>query len=249
MGFSIAGRYCNCWSCGPHPVVGTLQLLPNVPPDKAKELASTLGTAAVSRDLRTRGVLQTPDAARGVLPLAHRDYLIQRGFDTKELVDLWRISGIGMDGGHLKWRLFIPIHFHGRMVSWTTRTIGNSKPRYWAARADQSVIPIKNLLYGIDYVANVCIVVEGPTDVWAVGPGAVSLMGKRWSFAQLEQLSRVPVRYICLDAEPEAQMRAEKLAGDLSVFDGVTKIVRIETGKDAAECSTAEIGSLRGLLR
>jgi hypothetical protein len=103
----------------------------------------------------------------------------------------------------------------------------------------------KDLLYGSDYATDVAIVVEGPSDVWAIGPGAVGTFGTQVTPAQLYKISLYPVRALCFDNEPLAQQRARKLGQALSLLPGETHIIRLETGKDPSCANKQEIAELR----
>jgi hypothetical protein len=249
LGFNLAFNYCNCWSCGPHPIWEAIHFLTSLPVKDCFAIAKQSGESQPSYRIKKAGTLKIPSCVEG-MNYYHRQYLVRRGFLPDDILRLWRVGGIGMFGPALmRWRVYIPIHLHGKVVSWTTRTIKQGvEPRYYSAKDEDSDIRVDDLLYGIDYVRNSVVIVEGPLDVWAVGPGAVSLLGQNLSEARLDQLSRIPVRYVAFDAESDAQRRAEKLANSLSVFSGATHIVRLESGNDPASISQDEIKELRQLL-
>jgi len=146
----------------------------------------------------------------------------------------------------LRRRLLIPISFRDKVVSWTTRAVDEDRtPRYISAKDEESLIPISDLIYGIDYVRHTAIIVEGPIDVWTIGPGAVALLGQRVSPSQLRQLAEIPNRVVCFDSEPMAQKRARQLARDLAPFPGTTQVVVLESGKDANSADKEEVLTLR----
>ncbi len=82
------------------------------------------------------------------------------------------------------------------------------------------------LLYGIHLVERTVVVVEGPADVWRLGPGAVASLGVDWSVAQARALKDIPRRFIMFDPDRAAQQRARKLANYLAVYDGETTILQ-----------------------
>lgn len=237
LGYSLLHHYCSCWVCGyvhPSKVIYELtgQYLPVAHTRKVRESIPT-------------GRYQPPDHLTDLLP-CHRRYLRQRGFNPDVITDLWGIRGIGKQSRTLKWRIWIPIHYQGREVSWTTRSISDHGTRYKTARHEQESIHHKHLLYGWDHVrGNTVIVHEGPLDVWSTGPGAVATFGLVWSEQQLELLSRIPLRVICFDAEEKAQRRARKLCRSLMSFPGETLQVQLESGKDSASADRKEIAELR----
>ena len=133
------------------------------------------------------------------------------------------------------------------MVSWTTRTISSDESitRYVSASPQEESISHKSILYGEDLARQVIVIVEGPVDAWAIGPGAVATLGIVYSTAQINRMIRFPVRYILFDSEIEAQKRAKKLSNSLSCFPGTTAIITLDSGKDAAEADADEIKKLR----
>ena len=234
LGFSLEHKFFNCWKCGPHPTIATLSAITGLPYYRAKSLLNKIIPSHTQKEKR-RGKLILP---KGVGPLrhAHRKYLQERGFNWQEIERLWGVRGIGI-AARLAWRLFIPIVYHGNVVSWTTRAICDhpNTPRYISASKNEESIPHHELLYGEDYVRNSVVVTEGVFDVWRIGPGAVCTFSTNYTTAQLLKISRYPVRVICYDNEPEAQKRAKRLANDLSVFPGDTYNIVLDKKDPAAE--------------
>jgi len=194
--------------------------------------------------VRRTGRLVLPAGRTPLLP-GHHTYLAARGLDAAQVVDLWGVEGLGQTA-RLPWRLFIPIHHHGEIVSWTTRSIQpGARLRYISASAGEESVPHKSILYGTDYARHAIIIHEGPIDVWATGPGAVATCGTAYTEAQLKAMSRYAIRVVCFDAGAEAQARARGLADVLSVYSGMTYNVQLETGEDAAAADPAEVAELR----
>ena len=247
MGWSNTKKYLNCWSCGPCRTGETLALLLNISPDRAYKLAKELKVRddlnPRTRSLDIRGELKIP-AGVGQLTPYHKRYLMKRGFAWRNLVKMWEIEAIGM-APRLSWRIYIPIHDEkGEVVSWTTRAISDRQaPRYLTAKANQEKVNHKHLLYGEWKVkGHAVIVTEGPTDVWAIGPGAVATTGLSYGPHQVWRIAQYPVRVICFDSEPAAQAKADKLCEQLAPFEGETYRVRLESGKDPGECIRTEEG-------
>jgi DNA primase len=245
LGYNLARGFSNCWNCGPHSAISLLMKLTGL---RASEASKLLDRVDSIRELQevVRGKLEIP---KGVKPMlkAHRKYLRERGFDPNEIEDRWKVQGIGINA-RLKWRLFIPIQYRGKTVSWTTRSIShNAKTRYISASLTEEAIPHKSLLYGEDRCRHTIIVHEGPLDVWRMGPGAVATMGTGVSAAQVVKMAGYARRIICFDNEPAAQERARELCDSLEVFDGETINVQIDA-KDVAEASEKEIRKLRKLV-
>lgn len=247
MGYNVAGRYVTCWACGYHPLAETLQALTDLSLSQCIKLVGGVEKTRLGPKIH-KGRLKLPKGV-GPMTAAHRSYLRRRGFDHEEVERLWQVRAIGRDGGRLKWRLFIPIHHEGEVVSWTTRSVGaGHERRYISASEGEEAVPHKTLLYGEDYVRHAVVVVEGPTDVWRIGPGAVCTFGTVCTKEQLSKLVRYPVRYVCLDNDPPGRKRARDLALALSLYDGETNLVTLDA-KDACDAGPSEITRLRGLLQ
>jgi hypothetical protein len=236
---------CACWTCGGHGLAATLSRLTGRPP---KEFVELLGGLALPKyEPRPRGRYKPPPGV-GPLTGAHLRYLKSRRFDPDEITGVWGVGGIGFQP-HVRWRLFIPVHRRGQPVSWTTRSVSPcARVRYVSAKPEEESFPHKEWLYGLDKAGNSVVVVEGPTDVWRVGPGAVATLGASVTRAQVRLIANVPVRTVCFDNEPEAQRRAKKLCDELSLFPGVTRRVEIDA-EDAGSAGPREVAALRRILR
>lgn len=243
LGFNLQGQYFNCWKCGYHNVVSVLLRL-GVGFDDAKALYKALDISPESADFsRIRKGLVEP---AGIVELqsAHKRYLKRRGFVPQDLQMLWNLKGIGI-ASRLSWRIYIPITYRGVVVSWTTRAIGDRvTQRYVSASAGEEAINHKDLIYGSDYILHSVIIVEGPTDCWAIGPGAGGVFGTAFSSSQVKKLVKIPYRFICFDSSPEAQQRAEDLAGQLALFPGKTENIQLDA-KDPGSATKKEINLLR----
>lgn len=243
LGYSLEDNYLNCWQCGSHPLIKTLVELTGFSSTKCEQILKGIEPTKTKKE-KPKGKLKLP---KGIEELArpHLRYLIERGFDPAELEKLWKIKGISISS-YLPWRIFIPIIYHGRTVSWTTRSISHSNKitRYISASLKEESTPHKSLLYGEDYARQAIIITEGPFDVWRIGTGAVATLGTGYSQAQAFRMTSYPKRVICFDNEKEAQKRAKKLCDSLSVFPGETFNVQLDA-KDAASASKREIMRLR----
>jgi hypothetical protein len=240
--------------CKGIPLVPTLARLTGRDPGQIRVLTRILEkdrsqpTGAEKAGIRATGTL-APPAGRGRLKAVHRRFLRQRGFDPKLIAEEWGVEGINERGGRYAWKLYVPILLGVNVVSWTTRAVSDGDPRrYDAAPDDREAYPAKRLLYGEHKCGHSVVVVEGPLDVWAVGPGAVCTLGTAYSRAQLLRLAKFPRRVVCFDAEPAAQAVARRLVRDLEVFEGETVNVVLETGKDPSRCSRKELTRLRRMV-
>lgn len=234
-----------CWRCGG---LNPFHLLAHAAKLTVREVLE-----AIESPQEPAGARRSPSKPRGhilyppglqALTRPYREFLRGRGFDPASIAVLWGVRATG-PAGLLAWRLWIPIHLDEQVVSWTTRAIGDRTPRYVSAAPEQEAVDHKSLLYGEDLVEHSVVIVEGPTDVWRIGPGAVCQFGLNTSPKQIERLSRYPIRTICFDSQPPAQRRAERLADVLQQFSGRTDVIVLETGDDPADAEPAEIEQLR----
>ena len=249
LGYNVRGGYLTCWACGPKRLVPVISELTGMPPGVVGKLVSGLERDVLPAEFRVQGKYTEPKGVEPLTPkLKHWQYLIDRGFwNPEELVRLWAVKAVGRQF-NVGWRLFIPVYYRSEAVSWTTRSLVDHGLRYVSAKPSQEKYPHKELLYGEDYARSSVVVCEGPLDVWKIGPGAVCTFGTSFSQAQVYRLSKYPRRYVCFDQEPEARQRAQSLAESLSVFDGETHVLELETGKDPGSCDESELHQIRRLL-
>lgn len=244
MGYSIAGNFVNCWRCGSHRLVNTLMEITGLSYAEIKKLLDTLERPHFESSQKPLSKLVIPTGVKK-LHAAHKHYLHKRGFKWREIERVWKIWGIRISI-KLSWRIWIPIYYHGEIVSWTTRSISSNPrvTRYVSAAENEEAMPHKELLYGEDFARHAVIVVEGIFDAWRIGQGAVATFGSGYSIEQLERIIKYPTRAICFDNEIEAQRRARRLVNDLSVFPGNTYNVVLDK-KDASDESKGNIERLR----
>ena len=103
------------------------------------------------------------------------------------------------------------------MVSYQGRDITNkSDMKYKACRQELELKDHKNCLYGLDQVPGGSVVgVEGITDVWRLGFGAVATFGIKYTIAQVALFLRFQNIIFLFDPEEQAQEQARKLSSEL----------------------------------
>lgn len=243
-GYSIQSGAVHCWNCGKHRVIDTLIKLTGLNYREVKQIYDR-PTRYLDPKLKYGGKLVLPKIY-GPLETPHRKYLEGRGYDVEKLVQLWHLKGIGLST-QFQWRILIPIEVYGETVSWTTRSISDNVPdRYISAKESQEVVHHKHVLYGEDYCQNACIVVEGPTDVWRVGPGAVGTFGTGFSMEQVWRIIRYPKRILCFDNGVK-QKKVNEFCRLLQAYPGKTYNVVLDA-PDPGSASPKEIKKLRRML-
>ena len=268
LGYHHQLGFFNCLKCGRHPVRGTAIKLLRLPADIA---ATTIAPFYVPVTLRRttggrkpqRATIQhvagyTPKlpAGCGLLTNLHWQYLLARGYDPETLEEEWGLLGTGgvSDKGW-KFRVIIPVTYDGQLVSYQGRDVtGKSDVRYRSCPDAISAIPIKDCLYGLDRATSeTVIIVEGPTSVWRIGPGAVCTFGTGYTAEQARILRRYRRRFICFDNDGPGKTpggagkkQAAKLAADMDLFSGETYVVTLPDGiKDPDEMNATDIQELR----
>lgn len=246
LGINLRWGNTNCWACGTHRLTEVLAEITGSGFHAARSiLKQVVFTRGPKHGTARRGKLHLPEGLGDLSP-PHIKYLQGRGFDPTQLIQLWHLQGIGIHPP-LSWRIFIPIFYRGEMVSWTTRSLGKTGPRYRNAKKDEEIYPAKKLLFGEDYCRQTVVVCEGPFDAMKIGPGAVATLGVGYNTAQVARLSKYPRRVVCFDNEKQAQKRAQKLCDELNLFSGETFNVQLDA-KDPGEAGPKEIKRLRKML-
>jgi len=221
MHFRLNGFYVRCWRCGRHKLSDVVSALLGAPAVEANRLITPFIKDAP-------GIAQTPPVRifapvitlpGGTGPLAeiHRDYLISRNYDPYELERLWRLAGTNHIDPNYRHRIIAPIYCDNVMVSYQARDVtGRQEPTYRACPPRYEVVSHKAVLYGIDLArGSSIVVVEGVTDAWRLGAGAVATFGVKWTTAQAMQIVNHPTWnrvFILYDADKPGQI------GGLALF-------------------------------
>lgn len=250
LGWNLRYNYFNCWLCGKLPTKKTLAELSGLSYAEIARLVKQIEPDETQEVVAKRGRLVYP-GGMGPLFNPHKKYLRKRGFVPEEIENIWHIKGIGHLSPFHAWSIWIPIEADGDIVSWTTRSIGETAYRYKTAEPHQEKVSHKTVLYGEDHCKHSCIIVEGPTDAWRIGRGAVATFGLEYTRAQVLAMSRFPKKYVCFDNSKIAQKVAQKLCAELSVLDKKgyqTQNIELDA-EDPGSASDREIRRLRRLLK
>jgi hypothetical protein len=251
LGFNLRFHSFHCWKCGRHEYAKTMALITGMSISECLEYRKLLPRRdSAKKFFQTRTGTYTPPKAVRPMTERHRNYIKNvRRLDPDEIERTWGVQGIGVARGSLAWRLFLPIFYGDRPVSWTTRSIlRTEKIRYYSAKPHEELFAHKTLLYGEDLCdEGIVIVHEGPIDVWTTGPGAVCTFGIDYTPVQLARIASFPIRAICYDNTPDnisAFRRSDALVRSLSVVPGVTYQLTL-SGKDSNSSPREEIREMR----
>ena len=226
LGYNMADNYYVCWRCGWKATHKALALLTHVSEKEAKEIARKYGGKSHVKSTVTVKVGQK----RFRLPPStapmndrHKRYLTKRKFDPEVIEKIWDVQGTGpislMDGISFSHRLVIPIYWENRIVSFQTRDItAKHSLRYITCPEQREIIKHKHIFYQAIPTkdSDACICVEGVTDAWRFGYGAIATFGIKYTKYQVREISkRFKKVFVVFDDDPQAIKQSEKLTAEL----------------------------------
>lgn len=222
-GFSPTGYGYTCFKCGKHSIYSVLSQVIT-----EKNLSAIINQ--YSNDLFVAKKLNRERAAKVIwppenavkMPSIHAEYLHKRGFNPKQIRELFDIK-FCYQIGKFKYRIIIPIYQNRRLVTYVGRDVtGLSKLPYMNLAERLSVLPAKECIYNLDNVSKVAIITEGIFDSWRFGVHGVSPLGIQFTTMQTGLLaSRLDKAFVFFDNEPQAQQKALEL-GEILAFQGVS---------------------------
>jgi len=252
LGFSLESGYFNCWRCGGHSVWSYLgEILRTSDRSKIYKVLQKyqMDSPGIPRTRRHRSVLVPPPHLES-LSHQHRSYLRRRGFRSREIEREWGLEGTRHLSGKWNWRVVgticnrfgVPVAHIGRSIS------SRAKPKYRITDKQDCAEDPNGFLYGIHNVpGDSIVVVEGPADVWRLGPGSVATLGIDWTVTQANLIRQFKHRFVCYDPDQNAQRSARRLAEWLSAYPGSTELVD-DMPCDPGDLEPLEAKSLMGAL-
>lgn len=236
LGYNLSGDFYNCWRCGFHPIGEVVKALTNSSWGKVKQILKEYKTTLSTRKHllpnksgKKADRVKYPPGTDQLNPASIR-YLKSRGFNPYILADKWGLRSTGPISSY-KHRIIAPIYFNDTLVSFQGRDYTDrAKLKYKACPQDKEVIDHKKILYGYDQAkSDKCVLVEGITDVWRLGPGAVATFGIVTRASQILLLAeRYRKVYVMFDDDPEARKRGKQIGFDLDMMGVSTELCLIE---------------------
>jgi hypothetical protein len=251
--FSLKNGAYNCWRCGGTHPIKVIQELESCSYKKAKEIYNLYQTEEIfEEELITLAddidIAKLTSASK--MQWYHRDYLEKRNFDSEKLEREYKLLGTGPTGNY-RFSIVAPIIYQKREVSFQARDITDKNPsRYKPCRKENEVIHYKDILYNCDKIRKNIVIVEGISDVWRIGPGAIATFGVRFTKKQLILVLTLAQRsatiiYVCFDPELEAQKRARKLTHILKSIHKESYNISLSDTEDPGTMSEADAISFR----
>lgn len=249
FGINLQSKSAHCWGCGERALaVKWVQQLLEVSYRDALIVIQKFLSDDIILDIRETGTETL--IPTDLKPIGDNaiDYLLSRKFDPDQIVKKFRIQECGTTSvlklkeqkSDFRWRVFIPIYMRRKLVSYTARDYtGKREPRYRHPFLEACEIPASSTIYNMDTVKDKCIIVEGPTDVWRMGDGCISLQGIEYTKEQLRYLSEMKLKKAVIMFDSGKEEQATKLARDLSIFVSKVQVAYLPSG-DPGELSDSE---------
>lgn len=266
MGIRVSDLRCSCWICGGHSFISLIKELTDCSHSKAKRLHKVLAEGSAdeladrtnppinaSQYYSSRSSTILPPDSTYPISKIHKEYLRSRNFHPNRIArkyDLRSCTAIG----RYKFRLIIPIYQSRRLVSFTTRAIFDEmSPKYLNPTSREVEISPKKTVYNIDNLieGHDALVLEGVTDCWRFGDGAVALNGINFTQRQLVDVVEKKIRnaYIMFDNERTAQRRAEEFCRLIYPFTKNVEQLAPEIKNDLGEFTPRQVLELKKILK
>lgn len=264
----FAGKFI-CWRCGGKKTLDVLSNLLNMDKGQIRSVISIyyVGPSGAfsyqqPKSKPRRGkILRDVELPTNTKPiekvLGARKYLESRRFDPKELEHTWGIMATG-PGALVKvenqvidysYRIIVPVMYQGKRVSFQARDwTGKSKRKYLACPKPIESLHHKDMLYGMDKCEGMdsVVLVEGVTDVWRIGTGALACFGIKYRLPQVRMLfENFQKVIVAFDPDPQAKEQARRIITELKHWKMKVDKVELPKGKDPADLTLEEWKGLR----
>ncbi len=244
--FSPEGTAYSCFRCGKHSVKKVIATFTSWQEawTLVKEYSDTLSFYEGTHIERASAVKWPPDNSVE-MPSLHAQYLHKRGYDPKQLRDLYGVQCVYQTGA-FKYRVVIPVYVGGKIVTYVGRDVTDKASlKYKNLSERNSILPVKETVYNLDSIHKTAIICEGIFDAWRFGAHGVCVFGLQFTASQTKALAtRIERAFIVFDAEPTAYEKALEL-GEILSFQGVdVEVIGIDM-KDPGEMSQAEADEIK----
>lgn len=250
-GINTAGGYFYCWKCGWHSLFDLIAELTELRSYEVSQILNTYDRPEIIKK-RKKSYAKNIELPLETIELQkqHKMYLQNRNFDYTQLQKTWNIKGT-LNTGPYSYRIIAPIYYKNKLVSYQARDITDKASiKYKACKIKKEIIHHKHMCYGIDKIENKKgIIVEGITDVWRIGSGAICTFGTSYTPQQVQFIkNHLDTIFILYDfREKQAKEKATKLCCDLSLFCSV-EIIELDVEGDPGNMSQKDADYLKKTL-
>jgi 5S rRNA maturation endonuclease (ribonuclease M5) len=249
MGINLQSNGWHCWICGTssQDITILVKELENCSLPKAKSIIKKYDDDKIYKEenYKPASKLWMPTGMKSDWPEIYLEYLESRRFGQKT-IDKFQLKTIG-EFGRYCYRIFAPIFINKKMVCWQTADIvrnGTERIPYLSCPPNKSIMPISNCLYNYDSINNKVIIVEGITDVWRLGDGAVATFTKNFTREQILLLKKKNIKEAFVLYDSDAISQGKKLANTLSGIFNHVEYIALDKG-DPADLTNDEVRKLK----
>ena len=197
----------------------------------------------------------------------HKEYLKSRGFNRKEIELYFDIKYTGQISSYIRsdgkrsnfsYRIMIPIYMNKKLVNFTARDVtGLAEERYKNCPNDDAIFHTKDCIYGYDLAGkgtskDVVVFVEGPTDVWRIGPGAFGIFGLKYTENQLKAIYKKEIKkaFTLFDKGKREKKIAELFAREIGSFIPEVNIIEFDEddSDDPGSMTKKQVNELRAII-
>ena len=237
-GFNIESGFYSCFTCGGKPLAKVIGKLLTFTYQQSKIILAKYSSGTTDYYRPEAVLFDRPSTItlppHKPYPSGHdKLYLRNRGFkDYNRIIRTWDLRSTGYMGFYSH-RILAPVYFQGRIVTFQCRaTHPEQTPPYLACADRDEVIHHKHTVYGFDFAMpyKQCVVVEGITDVWRLGKGAVATFGKKYTKEQLLLLANSFDRVFVL-LDPDVYDPEHALSNKLSLLGIEAETIWIDPDK------------------
>ncbi|RLC88869.1 MAG: hypothetical protein DRJ03_01120 [Chloroflexi bacterium] len=215
------------------------------------EPAPPSGAGAAQTRPRSGSIL--PSSIVDKWPTPHLSFLFNRGYrPVRKYINKYGLLPVHTIGRY-RFRIIIPVYLNNKIVNFTARDVtGKAKERYYHCSNNNALIPRRELLYNLDNATGDNIVlVEGPTDTWLIGDGAVATFGTQVADEQIDLIRERNFKkvYILFDNEPEAQQAAQRVAARIAYVVKEVEVLKLNDEADPGSISQQTVQQIKNLLK
>jgi DNA primase len=254
LGINIESKTISCFKCG---TTGTVVKFLSEKLNSYKQALDVLNKN-VPMELTLSQTYEKERAVKVVTPKyafetpfkEHLMYLQKRGYNGKKLAKKYNLLFVS-NVPDCKWknRIIVPFYHRGRLVTYSGISIDGSNIKYKHLSEEESIIPVKECLFGYEFAQNHAIigVVEGMFDQMRIGDGCVATMGTNVTEYQKSLIRKFDKAVIVFDGDTPGKISAEKLANDLAPFMEVS-VVGLPDGKDPDSLQKDDVKFIQKLI-
>lgn len=251
FGVNISQNRSNCFSCGyndiPLKVIMKVELL-QTPNEALKYLNDNAGDLEYYEKkvevLVQKTEVSLPESYRlitrgnSMLGKMARKYVLSRGFDLDDLVDM----GIGYcTEGDYKGYIIIPFYRNGVLIYYNARIFFGDGPKYNNPNTEDFGVGKNLLIYNIEalFLYNKVFLFEGAFNALTIGEQGISSGGKHLSPYQISLIIKSPVEKVVIMLDDDAYEKAINLALELVPYKKV-KVIKFPYKIDANDLGKAK---------